>query len=166
MPPGTRVVRRTPFWERVRSWLNFADVLLWLSEELNSQDWIEFDKRWSNTLGVGLNLLFVFLRINSTSTSNGDDIFDDEASPSGLISSFVSLEAERNIGQRLIYFVVFSPERSLNILLYTKCHFHSCTNKTISIVQLRRKYITKCPISKESQGRLVTCSCIPISNST
>jgi hypothetical protein len=94
MPPATsaRVVRRAPFSERVKSLLNLWDIHLWLSEELNSRDWEEFDRRWSTSLGIALNLLFIFLRANSTPSSNGDDIFEDyDRKPSGLFASFVCI---------------------------------------------------------------------------
>jgi hypothetical protein len=83
--PSTKVVRRAPLAQRVQSWFNISDLSLWLLEELNSRDWEEFDKRWSTPLGLTLNIIFIILRANSTPTSNGDDIFEDNNGVTGAL---------------------------------------------------------------------------------
>ena len=79
MPPQStsRVVRRAPLLDRIRANLNPAELFLWALEEVNSQDWEEFDRQWSTALGVGLNLLYVLARVNSVASTHGDDIFED-----------------------------------------------------------------------------------------
>src|ERR1700759_4342941 len=74
---SARVVRRAPLLERISSYLNPLDFWLWASEELNSQDWDEFNNDWSALLGAGLNLVFVLARANSEGPTD-DAIFDDD----------------------------------------------------------------------------------------
>ena len=76
MPPQ-RVVRRAPLSDRIQSWLNPWDMMLWAMEHMNSWDWDELNTQYSNMAGIGLNLLFIFLRINSGGSASGDDIFED-----------------------------------------------------------------------------------------
>jgi hypothetical protein len=88
--PASRVVRRAPLIDRVRALLNPAELALWAWEEIVSHDWEEFDRRWSTVLGLGLNLVFAFARINSAATTNGDDIFEDYSrGPSGAFAWMV-----------------------------------------------------------------------------
>jgi hypothetical protein len=86
-----RLVRRRPLAERIQEKLNPWDFLLWLSEELNSDEWQDTLREWSTTIGVALNFVFLLARANSTSTSNGDDIFADYESRigSGWLAWFV-----------------------------------------------------------------------------
>ncbi|KAI5301073.1 hypothetical protein KEM56_001994 [Ascosphaera pollenicola] len=42
-----RLVRRQPFLERLKSYLNPLDFLLWLSEELDTRDWELWVKDWA-----------------------------------------------------------------------------------------------------------------------
>lgn len=76
MPP---LIRRRPLSERIKAYLNPLDFLLWLSEELDSSAWEQWEKEWSIPLGIGLNVVFLIARANSR-TSNGrieDDVFGD-----------------------------------------------------------------------------------------
>lgn len=83
-----RLVRRRPFTERVKAFLNPLDFLLWLSEELETRDWDQLEKEWALPVGVGLNVVMLIVRANSASGSRVDsDIFGDEG-PSWL-SRFV-----------------------------------------------------------------------------
>jgi hypothetical protein len=76
--------------DRIKAILNPAELFLWAWEEVNSHDWEEFDKQWSTALGVGLNFLFIFARINSVASSNGNDIFEDYSrKPSGAFAWIV-----------------------------------------------------------------------------
>jgi hypothetical protein len=84
-----RHVRRAPMAERLRAWIHPAELYMWASEELSSQDWDEFSKKWSNIIGISLNLLLVFARINSTAPSNGSEIFVDYDSSSGVFAWLV-----------------------------------------------------------------------------
>jgi hypothetical protein len=74
---SNRIVRRAPLSERIQSYLHPEDFLLWVSEELNSRDWEDFNRNWSTTVGVTLNLVFIFARANSGSNTSGDDVFED-----------------------------------------------------------------------------------------
>lgn len=66
--------------------LNPMDMLLWLSEEMETWDW---ESKLSGTqLGVILNFLFLLARANSGSSASGDDIFSDD-SRSGWLAFLV-----------------------------------------------------------------------------
>lgn len=86
-----RLVRRAPLLERIKSSLNPLDFLLWLSEELDSSDWDEFQRSYSIPLGLGLNFVFLIARANaSRSRRNGfDDVFGEDSGGSGWLSWFV-----------------------------------------------------------------------------
>lgn len=80
--------------ERIQAYLNPLDFLLWLSEEIDSNDWDEFQRSYSTSIGLGLNLVFLIARANSgrsTSGSSGlDDVFgDDQQGGTGWLSWFV-----------------------------------------------------------------------------
>jgi hypothetical protein len=89
-----RLVRRTPLAERIKGYLNPADFLLWLSEELESHGWDQLEKEWAIPIGFGLNLIFLIARANSRGGSGSyDDVFGDVKSEAGwfnwLVSTFV-----------------------------------------------------------------------------
>ncbi|THC97702.1 hypothetical protein EYZ11_002808 [Aspergillus tanneri] len=88
-----RLVRRRPVAERIKSYLNPLDFLLWLSEEIDANDWDQFEKNWALTLGVILNIAFLIARANSQSSGSRavDDVFGDEGSApwSSWFASFV-----------------------------------------------------------------------------
>ncbi|KAL4987239.1 hypothetical protein BDW68DRAFT_112602 [Aspergillus falconensis] len=88
-----RLVRRQPLAERIKSYLNPLDFLLWLSEEIDANDWDQFEKNWATTLGIILNLVFMIARANSrTSGSQAfDDVFGEEVGVSYLswLASFI-----------------------------------------------------------------------------
>ena len=75
-----RLIRRRPLVERIKAYLNPLDFLLWLSEELDSNDWDKWNKDWANPIGLLLNMVFLVARANSAhSTSKGrDDVFGDD----------------------------------------------------------------------------------------
>lgn len=71
-----RLVRRRPLLERLKSYLNPLDFLLWLSEEIETRDWD--DQSFANPLGATLNFIFLLARANSgPNRSSGDDVFGD-----------------------------------------------------------------------------------------
>jgi len=86
-----RLVRRRPLTERIRAYLNPLDFLLWLSEELDSSDWDQWQKDWANPVGVLLNLAFLVARANSgpSTRSRGDDVFGEDAGYTGWLAWFV-----------------------------------------------------------------------------
>lgn len=75
-----RLVRRRPLGERIKSLLNPLDFLLWLWEEVDANDWDQFEKDWAFSAGVALNLVFLIARANSRSSSSKavDDVFGDD----------------------------------------------------------------------------------------
>lgn len=90
-----RLVRRRPLAERIRSYLNPWDFLLWLSEEIDGHDWDRMEKDWGLLIGISLNALFLVARANSRSSGSKaiDDVFgDDEGVPwlSWLVSEYTS----------------------------------------------------------------------------
>jgi hypothetical protein len=88
-PPNTalmpRLIRRAPLSERIKAYLNPWDFLLWVSEELNGNDWDDFQRAWAIPIGVGVNLVFIIAKANTgVSRSSGDnDVFGDYGSRRG-----------------------------------------------------------------------------------
>ncbi|OCK81891.1 hypothetical protein K432DRAFT_424573 [Lepidopterella palustris CBS 459.81] len=80
-----RLVRRAPLSERIQAYLNPWDFLLWLSEELNSNDWDEFQRAYALPIGVGMNIAFIIAKSNSGGPAiYGDyDVFGDYGSRKG-----------------------------------------------------------------------------------
>ncbi|KAF7620451.1 hypothetical protein AFLA_005758 [Aspergillus flavus NRRL3357] len=88
-----RLIRRQPLTERIKSYLNPLDFLLWLSEEIDANDWDQFEKDWALPLGVALNVVFLIARAN-TQPSGGraiDDVFGEDGGTPWLswFASFV-----------------------------------------------------------------------------
>ena len=80
-----RLVRRKPFLERLKAYLNPLDFLLWLSEELDTRDWEQWEKTWALPLGIALNAVFLIARAKQRSESRHyDDIFGDTESTGWL----------------------------------------------------------------------------------
>ena len=74
-----RLVRRRPLAERLQAYLNPLDFLSWLSEELDSSDWDQWQRDWATPIGVGLNIVFLIARANSgQSIHRVDDVFADD----------------------------------------------------------------------------------------
>lgn len=94
-PARPRLVRRAPLTERIQAWLNPADWLIWLSEELNGGDWEEFIEQWAATIGVLLNIVFMVACANSISEDPGDDVFGDyfERRGSGWLAWLATITA-------------------------------------------------------------------------
>lgn len=89
MPP--RLIRRRPLLERMKAYLNPLDFLLWLSEELNSNDWEQWQKDMATPIGLALNVIMLIARANCgpSSRRKGDDIFGDEEGSPGWLAWFV-----------------------------------------------------------------------------
>ena len=86
-----RLIRRQPLLERIQGYLNPADLLLWLSEELESHGWDQLEKEWALPIGFVLNLTFLVARANSRGTSESyDDVFGDTRRETGWFSWLVS----------------------------------------------------------------------------
>ncbi|PHH70971.1 hypothetical protein CDD80_5618 [Ophiocordyceps camponoti-rufipedis] len=83
-----RLVRRKPLRERINAMLNPMDLLLWLSEEVETREW---DSQLVGTqLGLGLNSILLLARANSASVAPlaNDDLFG-EGAPSNWVSLFI-----------------------------------------------------------------------------
>ena len=86
------VIRRQPLLKRIKAYLDPVDFFLWISEELNSSDWSEFERRWALPIGVGLNLVFILARAaNRPSQSDYDDVFAEPTAKSWGISWMVRI---------------------------------------------------------------------------
>ena len=76
-----RLIRRRPLGERIRAYLDPADFLLWLSEELDSGDWDQWQGDWATLIGLLLNVAFLIARANSGYVPRtSDDVFGDDVS--------------------------------------------------------------------------------------
>lgn len=102
-----RLVRRQPLADRITSYLNPLDFLLWLSEEFDSNDWDQWQKTWAIPLGIILNLVFLIARANTGGSSGrrrGDDVFGDDAGGSGWLTWFVST---LSLGYRMTFMTMY-----------------------------------------------------------
>ncbi|KAK3113303.1 hypothetical protein LTR53_009553 [Teratosphaeriaceae sp. CCFEE 6253] len=80
-----RLVRRAPFSERIKAYLDPYDFLLWLSEELNDDAYDEWLNAWATPLGIALNIIFILARGASRAAQpkGRDDVFGDMDGNSG-----------------------------------------------------------------------------------
>lgn len=93
-----RLIRRRPLAERIRAYLDPADFLLWLSEELDSSDWEQWQRDWTTPVGVVLNIVFLVARANSGfSGRNNDDVFGDDVGYSSWTSWFVRVSLRHGV---------------------------------------------------------------------
>lgn len=88
-----RLVRRRPLAERIKAYLNPLDLLLWLSEQLDSGDWDQWQKEWATPFGILLNLVFLIARANTGYSSKGraDDVFGDDVPYTGSLAWLVRM---------------------------------------------------------------------------
>lgn len=92
MPPPRRLVRRAPLSQRLQAYLNPLDFLLWLSEELDTSDWDQWQKDWAIPIGVALNILMLVARANcGKSRKSGDDVFGEYDAGVGWLGWFVRI---------------------------------------------------------------------------
>ncbi|KAL5428753.1 hypothetical protein PMIN04_000622 [Paraphaeosphaeria minitans] len=91
MPPRERYVRKAPLMERVRAYLDFHDWLLWMSEELSTNDWEDFAKDYAFIIGFVFNLVYIVAQANTTSGPRNDDILLDPFSGPGWFTWFSRL---------------------------------------------------------------------------
>jgi hypothetical protein len=87
-----RLVRRKPLLERIQDYLNPADFLLWLSEEIETRDWDP--KSLGTPLAFFLHLLLIIAKSNARAgVSSADDVFGDVSSGSGWLGYIVSRQS-------------------------------------------------------------------------
>ncbi|TVY60904.1 Meiotically up-regulated protein [Lachnellula suecica] len=82
-----RLIRRKPLVERIKDYVNPADFLLWLSEEIETRDLDS--KRFAAPLALGLHAFLLIARANSAG-GRGDDVFGDDYSGTGWLSYIAS----------------------------------------------------------------------------
>ncbi|KAL6717165.1 hypothetical protein ACLMJK_005080 [Lecanora helva] len=87
-----RLIRRRPLAERIKAYLNPLDLLLWLSEQVDSGDWDQWQKDWATPFGVLLNTIFLIARANSGYSTRGgvDDVFGDDVAYTGWMAWFAA----------------------------------------------------------------------------
>jgi hypothetical protein len=86
-----RLVRRRPLADRIKAFLNPLDFLLWLSEELDSSDWDQWQKEWGTPIGIFANFVFLVARANSgpSTRRRGDDVFGEDVGYKSWLAWFV-----------------------------------------------------------------------------
>ena len=90
MPPYKRLVRRQTLMQRIKSYMDPWDFLLWVSEELETGEWEQWQNDWAISIGITINLAMVIARANSVGSSAAqDDIFGDDVPRSGFFSWLV-----------------------------------------------------------------------------
>jgi hypothetical protein len=70
-----RLVRRRPLLERIKAQLDPVDFLLYLSEELETNDWDS--KTVGTNVGLAMNFAFLIARANSGRSRTKDPVFED-----------------------------------------------------------------------------------------
>lgn len=84
-----RLVRRKPFSERLKAYLNPLDFLLYVSEELETSEWDTVG--FGRALGMGLNFALLLARANSGGgRGREDDVFGDGGSEGSWVGWLVS----------------------------------------------------------------------------
>lgn len=87
-----RLIRRRRLSERIKAYLNPLDFLLWLSEELDTSDWDQWQKAWATPIGIALNFVFLIARANcGPSNRRRDDVFGDAIQHTGWLSWLVRI---------------------------------------------------------------------------
>lgn len=83
-----RLVRRRSLFERLQAYLNPLDILLSISEKLDSDDWDQWQTSWATPICVVLNVTFLLARANCgpRNGSREDDVFLDDINYSGWLA--------------------------------------------------------------------------------
>ena len=87
MPPA-RLVRRAPLAERIKAYIDPWDWLMWISEELNTNDWEEFAQDYAIPLGCGMNFIFVVAQANASNGTANNDVLVGTGGGSGWFGWF------------------------------------------------------------------------------
>jgi hypothetical protein len=82
-----RIIRRKPWTQRLKEYLNPLDYALYLSEEFESRDWDT--PHTANIIGTTLNFIYLLSTANSAGDASEDDVFADAPSGTGWLSWFV-----------------------------------------------------------------------------
>lgn len=89
-----RLVRRAPFSQRIRAYLDFSDWRIWISESLDTSDLEESASNHALIFGCGAQLLFILAQANSgafTSADDDDDDFFGDTQGSGWMGWLMSM---------------------------------------------------------------------------
>lgn len=93
-----RLVRKASLKDRLQLYLDPGDLLLRISEILNDDAYDEWLNDWALSIGIALNIVFIFARgVSSPGRSRGgDDVFADAhvRSGSGWLGWFVSTDVD------------------------------------------------------------------------
>jgi hypothetical protein len=77
-----KFVRRQPLIERIKAYLDPADWLIYISEELETHGWEQLEKEWAIPIGMALNFAFIIARANQNKKSTTyDDVFGEVKGP-------------------------------------------------------------------------------------
>lgn len=136
-----RLVRRRPLAERIGSYLNPWDFLLWLSEEIEGNDWDQLEKDWGTAIGIALNAIFLIARANSQSSGSRaiDDVFGEESGVawgSWLVSSRAVISSRQDYMKltRNSIRIGLDYHFMSNFDFVRQCYLHLSQNKIISLV--------------------------------
>jgi hypothetical protein len=151
-----KFVRRQPLIERIKAYLDPADWLLYISEELDTSGWDQLEKEWAIPIGIALNLVFLIARSNQHKQSSAyDDVFGEVKGP-GWFAWLVS--AKTSCGQTIADHgnvgIIYRP-RSFHPLFRQRI-LHLPAQTTLPSVRDLDRQCTKhtiCPAS--------TCSVFP-----
>lgn len=136
-----RLVRRKPTIQRLKDYLNPGDWWLYLAEEFETADW---DKQYASPLALGLHIVLLIARANTGSSlgSGQDDVFGDDYSKTGWLSSIVSKQTLPH------YEEFFLDNRTghlhsifVDCLFDRKCDIHILSETTLPLI--RKLY--RCP---------------------
>lgn len=80
----SRRVRKAPLSERLQNYFDPRDWALWLSEEIQTSDWVKVQGKPTWAIGITCNLLFMIALSNSNgSVPADDDVFGDYTARAG-----------------------------------------------------------------------------------
>lgn len=141
-----RLVRRTPLIERIKSYLDPYDFLLWLSEELNDDLYDEVLKAWAVPIGVGLNFLFIVARGASKpgESRDRDDVFGDYEGKRGsgwfswLVSGNKIPMASSSVADNLQWRTGWLPRPSTHTAVLSQCLLYLLPETTLSSFRTAR----------------------------
>lgn len=150
-----RLVRRKPFIERVKDFVNPADFLLWLSEEIETRDWDT--TKFATPVALALHVTLLIARANSgNSRGGGNDVFGDEYSGSGWLSYIVS-ELWYKRRKVLTYPLGFFHCVPFDYFFGCQRRIHIHSKTALPFVRELHRNSSKYSLSTSSSGWLFAC---------
>lgn len=149
-------VRKQPLIERIKAWFDIYDVLLWLSEEIESHGWEQVEKAYAVPIGIGINLAFLIARANvGRSSKNYDDVFRETSSTgwgAAVVSMFsLSCLLCTNMGSGLVR----RPHVDADMCAQHLLHF--LQEAPLSALRSTRRCGTADAIGSPSEAQLLAC---------